>query len=135
MEGESTVKRVYYNGKKESYYSCQPASNLHAGRCYEVEEEIVFDFQTNYILKGLPQSIPNVEPGYNSCWFKEVPVYLAKARIVPQVGVPMRNFNRLTEKGEWESILRTSNVLEVHPLGENVYEVYTQNSTYIVRVY
>lgn len=135
MEGEIAVKRVYYNGNKESYYSCQPASDLHAGRCYEVEEEIVFDFQTNYVLKGLPYSNSYAKPGYNSCWFKEVPVYLANARIIPEVGVPMRNFNRLTEKGELEPILRTSNVLEVHPLGGNVYEVYTQNSTYIVRVY
>lgn len=130
------MKRVFYNGHTESYSSCQPASDLRAGHCYEVLEEIVFPYQTNYVLKGLSSKSNRIdEAGYNSAWFKEVTVYLANSMHYPEVGEPLRNFYRQMDNGRWEIIEHTSKVLEIHPLGEDVFEVYTVNSTYILKVF
>lgn len=130
------MKRVFWNGNKYSYLPCQPASNLETGRCYEVIQEDVYNFQTNYYLKGVDNyGSLEAKPGYSSIWFREVPVYQAFSKSVPIAGTTMKNFKRLNEEGYVEDIVETSEVLEVHPFGFRVYEVYTENSTYIVSVF
>ena len=133
------MKRVHYNGHTETEVSCQPATDLAGenarwGVGYEVEKEIDLGVQKNYVLKGMPRKDVSANPGYNSNWFRVVPVYLATIMNTPKVGERLEYFWRLDENGEWEEIHHTSKIVEVHPLASNMFEVYTQNSTYIVQL-
>ncbi len=130
------MKRVFYNGHKETMYPCQSASNLKAGICYEVEDEIEMPYQTNYIIRNVENHIELGEcAGYNSAWFKVVPVYQAVSNSIPCKGEKMKNFKRFNSANlEWEKCEHSSRILKVIPLSDFVYEVYTQYSTYIVLV-
>ena len=129
------MKRVYYNGHRETLHDCQPASNLRAGVCYEVESEIILFDQVNYILRNVENHIEDREhAGYNSCWFKVVPVHQAVVNDIPKIGERLEGFLQLSNKLEWEKIAHSSKILDVHQLSENIYEVYTLYKTYIVQV-
>ena len=60
--------------------------------------------------------------------------YLAKCNIVPSEGVVMRNYWRLSSKGEWEFMRHSSTVEKVCLLSDGIYAVRTLNTTYLVQV-
>ena len=133
------MKRVHYNGHTESQKSCQPYSDLVGANArwgigYEVIEEVELDSQTNYVLNGVPMTDSEVNPGYNSNWFKEVPVYIANAHSVPRVGETLGEIHIIDGEGNQLKSMCEEKVISVHSLSKNVYEIYTQNSTYIIQV-
>lgn len=102
------------------------------GQEYEVLAENERRWQTDYTLKG-------VEGEFNSVWFDEVrskkSKYMALAHKVPVVGercecTKVEVFNGRTNLIRWI----TTTVKEVTHLGENIYQVTTRNSVYIVQV-
>ena len=131
------MKRVQYNGATFSEVPCQPASDLgekSRWKTFEVEQEIKIGTQTNYVLRGIPRTNNATNLGYNAAWFKIVPVYQAIAFRIPKVGENLRNFLRLNDSGNWEEMLNSSRIVEVHPMSESIFEVYTKNSTYLLKV-
>lgn len=130
------MKRVYYNGRSHLNQNCQSPSKLSVGKCYEVVNEINIGGQTNYILKGLEDVTDFGEyPGFNSECFKIVPVYQAISDMIPEVGKQLENISFVDRYGRKVSLEVSSyKVTEVHPLSENMYEVYTLYNTYIVQV-
>lgn len=130
------MKRVYYNGRSHLNENCQSPSKLSVGRCYEVVNEVNIEEQTNYILKGLEDVTDFGEyPGFNSECFKIVPVYQAISDRIPVVGKQLENISFFDRSGRKVLLdVSSSKVTEVHPLSENMYEVYTSYNTYIVQV-
>ena len=124
--------KVRYNGGTESYVSCSDPKNLVKGAVYEVVDKKVSDGHTEYTLAG-------VEGEYNSVWFDEVTdekqVYMAISRRVPVVGKSYTCYkvNPTNKKVELNGC-NTSTVKAVNYIGNDIYEVTTQNSTYIVKV-
>ena len=98
------------------------------GKIYEVNEEIDLGYQTNYILK-------EVDGEFNSVWFKkiELPVAMALAKEMPNLGKPMKNLLRFN-KNEVRQILQTTPVRNIEKIERNVFKVLTQNTIYIIQV-
>ena len=120
-------KMVVYNGGTESYLGCSDPELLTIGQNYEVLAEDDRGFQTNYTLKG-------VSGQFNSVWFTEVkPTFLALCKKIPTKGETLKSFIRL-EDGQWQLISHSSTILDVKPIGINVYQVQTRNTIYIVQV-
>ena len=122
------TKLVQYKGDRISYKGCTSPSLLVVGKIYEVNEEIDLGYQTNYILK-------EVDGEFNSVWFKkvELPVAMALAKEMPNLGKPMKNLLRFT-KNEVRQILQTTPVRNIEKIERNVFKVLTQNTIYIIQV-
>ena len=127
------AKKVRYNGGTLSYYSCSDPVNLVVGKEYEVVFEKDRSWQTDYTLKG-------VEGEYNSAWFNEVSpddgsVYMAIANEVPVVGEKYY-CNKIEFINRQPKLIScsTSVVKSITHMGNNIYQVTTSNSIYIVNV-
>lgn len=127
------AKIVRYNGGTESYYGCTEPTALVVGRKYEVIAEKDRKWQTDYELEG-------VTGYFNSVWFNEVSsneeaIYIAIAHEIPQVGRRCQCSKLEFVDGHPKLVgWMTSTVKEVSYMGNNIYNVVTCNSTYIVKV-
>ncbi len=129
------AKIVCYNGGTESFYICTRPTDLVRGKKYEVVSEDDLGWQTDYTLKG-------VKGHFNSCWFDEVSdevssrkTFMAIAHTVPMVGKRCDCYKIEFVNGQPELIgLLTSTVKEIMDMGNNIYQVTTCNSVYIVQV-
>ena len=126
------AKKVRYNGGTQSYYGCSDPTNLVVGKEYEVVLSRDRGCQTDYTLKG-------VDGEFNSVWFDEVSsddkVYMAIAHEVPVIGEryscnKMEFINGQPKLIAWS----TSTVKGINYIGNNIYQVTTRNSVYIVNV-
>ena len=125
------MKKVIYNGGRESYYGCFNPDILTVGKTYIVISEDVREFQTNYKLKG-------VKGEFNSVWFKEVdtiPIYFAVSNKVPEEGKRCDCTKlELYENDAVTQACLTSIVLNVEVIGKNTYKAVTKNSIYLISV-
>lgn len=126
------AKMVRYNGGTLSYLDCTNPAVLSVGNVYEVTSERDRGWQTDYTLKGL-------KGAFNSCWFNEVKTkrntFMALARRVPVEGQKFQCTKIEIINGRPELIeCSTSIVEDCFYLGNNIYQVFTRNSVYIVRV-
>lgn len=130
------AKIVCYNGRNESYYSCTAPTDLICGKKYEVISETDRGgCQTDYKLKG-------VKGFFNSCWFDEVSnerIFIALTFTIPVVGERCKcykiDFMNNGRNGQFKLTRRyTSDVEEVIDMGNNIYQVTTRNSLYIMQV-
>ena len=126
------AKKVIYNGGTESYYDCSDPIVLVEGKEYEVVYARDRGFQTDYTLKG-------IDGEYNSVWFDEVSpddkVYMAFSHEIPVIGERYSCHKIMLINGMVNFIhLSTSTVKEIKSLGNNIYQVTTRNSVYIVIV-
>lgn len=126
------AKKVRYNGGTLSYYACSDPTNLVIGKEYEVVISKDRVWQTDYTLKG-------VNGEFNSVWFDEVfsndKVYMAIANEVPVIGkryscYKIEFINGQPKLVDWS----TSTVQGINHMGNNIYQVTTRNSVYIVNV-
>lgn len=121
------TKLVRYNGQKENWLSCEGfPENLVVNQLYEVVYERDLGAQTNYVLKGL-------RGDYNSCWFDDLPAYIATSKNKPVKGKIMTHFNRFID-GRWQTVEKSSNIVSIETLGKDLYQVYTKNTCYILQV-
>lgn len=123
-------KLVKYNGEKKSYYASSDPKVLTKGQVYEVVCEKVSGFHTEYVLKG-------IKGEFNSIWFDEVStnVYTAIGNHIPVVGERYECYKIVMNNGAPSCIgWLTSSVKSFSNLGNNIYDIYTQNSRYIVTV-
>lgn len=140
------MKRVHYNGMGMSNEGVlnvtrlsQPASDLAGknarwGKGYEVVDEIYVGSQKNYILKGILVSDKDSALGYDSKWFKEVPVHLGLIHKIPIIGESLGFVDCMNDKGELSVINDENLIRKVTSMSENVYEVYTEECTYILQI-
>lgn len=127
------AKKVRYNGGTLSYYGCSDPTKLVMGKEYEVVLARDRGWQTDFTLKG-------VDGEYNSLWFDEVSssndnVYMAIAHEIPEIGkryscFKMEFINGLPNFIGWS----TSIVEKIDYIGNNIYQVTTCNSVYLVNV-
>lgn len=126
------AKKVRYNGDKVSYYGCSEPTNLVVGKEYEVVLIRDRGWQTDYTLK-------DVDGEFNSVWFDDVSsddkVYMAIAHGIPVIGERYPCYKLGFIKGhpkltDWY----TSIVKEINYMGNNIYQVTTLHSVYIVNV-
>lgn len=126
------AKIVRYNGENRSYYSCSSPDKLIIGATYEVTKTIVKNSQTDYVLKG-------IDGEFNSVWFDEV-LFEKKAYIAVSNEIPMVGSRYICQKincaGENVKLtkIRTSIIKSVTCIGNNIYNVKTANTSYIVSV-
>lgn len=126
------AKIVRYNGGNVSYYSCSSPEKLIVGKTYEVCRTIVKNSQTDYVLKG-------IEGEFNSVWFDEIlsekKVYIAVSNEVPRAG-SRYICQKISYAGENVKLtkVRTSIIKSVTCVGNNIYNVDTANTSYIVSV-
>lgn len=128
-------KVVRYNGGTMSFYHSSNPSNLVVGKEYEVVLSRDKGYQTNYTLKG-------VDGEFNSVWFDEVfndekKLYIGYSHNIPQIDeryectrlefMPHMRQPHLVD-------CSTSRVQQIDYLGNNVYQITTLNSVYIVTV-
>jgi len=126
------AKKVIYNGGTESYYDCSDPIVLVEGKEYEVVYARDRGFQTDYTLKG-------VSGEFNSVWFDEVSpeekVFIAIANEIPVVGRRCTCYKIEFINDQPKLIMQTtSTVKSITTMGNNIYNVNTLNSTYIVKV-
>lgn len=125
------AKKVRYNGGTQSYYGCSDPTNLVVGKEYEVVRSRDRGFQTDYTLKGIVGE-------FNSVWFEEVScdnVYMAIGYEIPVIGERYSCAKIVIIDGETNLISwSTSIVKEINYMGNNIYQVTTRNSVYIVNV-
>ena len=126
------AKKVRYNGGTQSYYGCSNPSNLVVGKEYEVVLTSDRGWQTDYTLKG-------VNGEFNSVWFDEVfsedKVYMAISYEVPAIGKRYSCYKMEFVNGQPKLIAwSTSTVKGINYMGNNIYQVTTSNSVYIVNV-
>lgn len=119
------MKRVVHNGKCDNEML---KSYLKVGRTYEVVEEKIVDGKVKYVLKGVPSQYE-----YDAEWFKLFIVDTVFSKMIPVEGEVMRNLFIL-ERSRLISTELEVNVMKVHHIGGNVYEVYAQYRNYIVIV-
>ena len=124
--------KVRYNGGTQSYYGCSDPTNLVVDKEYEVVLSRDRGWQTDYTLKG-------VDGEFNSAWFDEVSsnnnVYMAIAHEVPVIGERFSCYKIEFINGQPKLIAwSTSNVKGINNIGNNIYQVTTRNSVYIVNV-
>lgn len=131
-EEKIMAKKVRYNGGTQSYYGCSEPTNLDVGKEYEVVLSRDRGWQTDYTLKG-------VEGEFNSAWFDEVSskdkVYMAISKVVPVIGERYSCYKIVFIEGRpkltgWS----TSTVKAIQYMGNNIFQVTTRNSVYIVTV-
>ena len=115
-----------------SYYGCSDPTNLVVGKEYEVVLSRDRGWQTDYTLKG-------VDGEFNSVWFDEVSsddkVYMAIAHEVPVIGERYSCYKMEFINGQPKLIAwSTSTDKGINYMGNNIYQVTTRNSVYIVNV-
>ena len=126
------TKKVRYNGGTESYYGCSDPEKLIVGKEYNVISEKDRGGQTDYTLEG-------IEGTFNSVWFDVVnfgnKVYIAIADKTPIINEKYE-CSKIEFLDDSPKLIEcsTSIVKEVNPLGNNVFQVTTSNSVYIVKV-
>ena len=132
------AKIVTYNGGTEHFYASSKPTELEKGEKYEVMTEEVNDFHTEYTFKG-------VKGKYNSCWFDEVevtkPVFMAIGNKIPELGKRYA-CHKIGEINGYLGINEnvvligwmTSIVEDITYMGNNIYNITTTNSIYIVRI-
>ena len=130
--GKIMAKKVRYNGGTQSYYGCSDPTNLVVGKEYEVVLSRDRGWQTDYTLKG-------VDGEFNSVWFDEVSsddkVYMAIAHEAPVIGEKYSCYKMEFINGQPKLIAwSTSTVKGINYMGNNIYQVTTRNSVYIVNV-
>ena len=126
------AKMVRYNGLSGSYYPCSDPNSLIKGKQYEVVLSRDRGYQTDYTLKG-------IEGEFNSIWFDDL---TDDKKIFTAIGhsIPVINERYICHKIEFANgnprfiATSTSKVKGKKYLGNNIYEVETQNSTYIVKI-
>ncbi|MDO5555990.1 MAG: hypothetical protein Q4G09_05025 [Clostridia bacterium] len=126
------AKKVRYNGGTESYYGCSDPTNLILGKEYEVVLSRDLCWQTNYTLNG-------VEGEFNSVWFDEISsddqIYVAVSNELPVIGERYLCYKMEFVREQPKLIAwNTSRVQAINYLGNNIYQVNTLNSVYIVNV-
>lgn len=126
------AKKVRYNGGTLSYYGCSDPTNLVVGKEYEVVLSKDRGWQTDYTLKG-------VDGEFNSVWFDEVSsddkVYMAIAHEVPMIAKRYSCYKLEFIGGQPKLIAwSTSTVKGINYMGNNIYQITTRNSVYIVNV-
>lgn len=120
-------KIVRYNGGTMSYKGCSDPKYLLSGKLYEVFDERIAGWQTDYRLKG-------VEGWFNSVWFDEVKIYQAITNAVPIVGKTCNCCKLELINGKLEAnSCNTSKVKVVQKIGD-MYWVATLNDIYIMQV-
>lgn len=119
------MKRVYYNGYGNG---TKEARHLRTGYEYEVEYEKNEGDNTFLVLKGV-----QVETGFNSNWFKVLPVFLGFSRQIPVVGAGIEDLH-IWNNGDWHIVRDAIKVEKIYQLGEDVYEVYDKYRTFIIKV-
>ncbi len=120
-------KLVKYNGGTTSLKGCSPASALEKGRFYEIVSVDSGDIQTNYYLKGIVGF-------FNAAWFDEIPVYLAVAKAKPELLKPFVCYKVSPSCEPLEcTMVITSAVKKIIELSSDTYEIYTENSRYVVQ--
>ena len=126
-------KVVRYNGDTMSFYPCSNPNNLVVGKEYEVVLARDKGCQTNYTLKG-------VDGEFNSIWFDDVfsdekKIYLGYGTEIPKIGERYICTRMEFVSGVLHLVeCSTSKVQKMDYLGNNVYQVTTLNSIYIVAV-
>ena len=123
-------KIVVYNGSTGSQ-GCSDPNNLEIGKEYEVLFSVDDGIQVSYALKG-------VVGLYNSAWFDHhafsEKLYMAISEELPVVGESMHCF-KLEFKNGLETIAwKTSMVKEFTYMGNDIYNVITRNSIYLVKI-
>ncbi len=131
-ENKKMTKKVRYNGGTESYYGCSAPTKLTLGKEYEVILSRDRGWQTDYTLKG-------IDGEYCSAWFEEISsdgkVYMAIAHRVPEIGERYSIARIEFVNGQPKLYnLSTSPIIEINYMGNNIYQVTTRNSVYIVTV-
>lgn len=128
------MKRVMYNGAKDSFLGCSNSANLVMGKVYEVVDEDIGKWQTNYVLKGVPGS-------YNSVWFDVIEQNIPEgipviAREVPKEGQSCHCSKMELKDGFWYLTgWKTSVIKSVREIvKDHLYRVTTQNNVYNVTV-
>lgn len=126
------AQKVRYNGGTLSYYGCSDPRVLVVGKEYEVEKTNDRVWQTDYTLKG-------IKGEFNSVWFDEITpkesVYMAISMEVPRVGKQYLCYKIEFVQGQPQLVsVYTSEVKEVKYMGNNIYQVATCNSMYIVKI-
>lgn len=131
------MKKVIYNGGRDSYCGCTDPSVLVKGKEYEVIAERVSGWHTEYTLRG-------VNGEFNSCWFTSTvsaPTFVAFASKAPKEGERYKCNKLVAENGKVKTInWETSTVLHSEIVGQSVndtditYKVTTRNSIYLVHV-
>lgn len=126
------AKKVRYNGDTRSYYDCSSPTVLIVGKEYEVILSRDRGLQTDYRLKG-------IDGEFNSVWFDEVSsedkIYMAIAHEVPQIGKRYSCYKIEFINGQPKFIRwSTSTVKAISYIGNNIYQVTTCYSVYIVNV-
>ena len=127
------AKKVRYNGGTLSYYSCSDPTNLVKGKEYEVLGSKDRGWQTDYVLKG-------IDGEFNSVWFDTVSsdddkVYMAIAHEAPKINERYTCYKLNFINGQPKLVgWSTSPVKAINYMGNNIYQVATCNSLYIVNV-
>ncbi len=126
------AKMVRYNGGILSYLDCSNPAVLSVGNVYEVIFERDRGWQTDYTLKG-------VKGAFNSCWFNEIKSeknsFMAFAHKAPVEGQKFQCTKVEIINGKPELFDSTTSTVEnFRYLGNNIYQVFTRNSVYIVKV-
>ena len=126
------AKKVRYNGGTESYYGCSDPTDLVVGKEYEVVLSKDRGWQTDYTLK-------DVDGEFNSVWFDEISsddkVYIAIAHEVPVIGKKYSCYKIEFINSKPTLIAYTTNTVKsINHMGNNIYQVTTHNSVYIVNV-
>lgn len=126
------AKKVRYNGGTQSYYGCSNPDNLIVGKEYEVVLSRDRGWQTDYTLNG-------VDGEFNSAWFDEVSsddkVYMAISHEIPVINERYSCYKIEFVNGQPKLVSwSTSTIKESIYIGNNLYQITTRNSVYIVKV-
>lgn len=156
--------QVRYNGGTMSFSGCSDPTNLVVGNVYNVIDIEDKGWQTNYILEGelgkynsvwfdkvdsQTDCLLEVKPGRRLYFFGRNPhktkhnpktktdrrTFLAVASTTPVVGnrLPCKRLIRYDDDWSFHSCT-TSTVEVVAKIGDNLYQVTTRNSIYMVQV-
>lgn len=124
-------KIVRYTGAVSTHYRCSSPALLIAGHEYEVFNEDDRIWQTDYTLKG-------INGHFNSSWFEDVKkdiTHIAISNLVPTIGHRYMCSTFEFVGGTWKTReIKTSTVMDVHKIGDNLYEVTTVHSVYLVQI-
>ena len=124
---------VRYTGDTVTAYPCSSPNKLVAGKEYNVILSRDKGHQTNYTLDG-------VEGEFNANWFEDVacdekPIYLGFSSDIPKIGERYSCTRMEFVCGLLKLIeCSTSKVQKFDYLGNNVYQVATLNSIYVIKV-
>lgn len=126
-------KLVRYTGDTMTAYSCSSPDKLVAGNDYKVILTRDKGYQTNYILDG-------VDGEFNANWFEDVScdektIYLGYANDIPKIGERYLCTRMEFVCGRLNLVVcSTSEVENFDYLGNNVYQITTLNSIYVIKV-